>query len=81
MGNTLTPEERLTPPDRGSVCIVPAIIGTFDMVIVILYGLYGGWMCSRMKSLPCVEWGCVPSFPKLGHFMTRQISSRISDGV
>jgi len=35
IGRTLTPEERLTPPDRGSVCIVPAMIGAFDMIIVL----------------------------------------------
>jgi hypothetical protein len=31
-GSTLTPLERFTPPDLGSVCIVPAMIGTLDIL-------------------------------------------------
>lgn len=33
IGSTFTPLLRLIPPERGSVCSVPAIMGAFDAMV------------------------------------------------
>ncbi len=63
-GSTLTPDFRFTPPDRGSVCIVPATAGRLDFDDMIR-GIYNRTFLALVAVLFC---GCLDKFDPILQF-------------